>query len=332
MMNNSSQVKLNSLPTFFKLAVLAALFWFLALALPAIVYFGDREPIYGYEVLLVGMFGPLALNFAWYANILWFIALLRLSDDNSLPIKPAGWAAVLSINAFTLSAIPSSTTASPVYGLGIGAILWLIAIAITFLAAGMKKKELTGEVESLKIGKFYVIGLITFIGFLSIHNRIVGNADERDKLNNSFVGFKRSPICSVSPRPANSIEIDGALELDHSRLHYLDDPKYFLDLGIPVVRKDGLDYFLDQLGEIQSRPALTRIAAVLRVSKEYPNDQNCCGDESPRWGPVFRVVLTDANGTVGFDQIIMEQYVRQYCPRIEPLLLETLNISKNNLR
>ena len=48
------------------------------------------------------------------------------------------------LNAFTFELVPSSTVANPIYGLGFGAALWLIAIALTFVAATMNEKELTG--------------------------------------------------------------------------------------------------------------------------------------------------------------------------------------------
>lgn len=238
----------------------------------------------------------------------------------------------MSLNAFTFELVPSSTVANPIYGLGFGAALWLIAIALTFVAATMNEKELTGKDNYFQFSKYYLLGLIAIIGGLAIHDRVVGNMDEQTKLNHSLAVFKRSQICSIDTKIINLIPLNGSLELAPSKNYYLNEPEAFLKLGIPVVRKDGLDYFLENSNDIESvksKPASTEIFAILRVDEESDREleKSLYGDLDSTMRPAYKVSLTSPNGVLGFEQIVMKQYVREYFPsNIEQLVKQTLII------
>ena len=322
-----------------RIAGFAILLWCISLALPAFVNFGDygvfdlferRGDVSGWMVLLEGWLGPIAVNFGWFANIFWFIAIMNLMGKGRLATTSAGWAVILSLNTFTFEFIPNAVNGgNPIYGLGIGAAFWLIAIALTFVAATINEVELTGKTNHLLTSKCYLVGLIVLIGGLAIHDRVVGNSGERAKLNHSLVAFKRAQVCSVSPKPKKLIMLNGSLELAPSKNYFLNEPETFLKLGIPVVRKDGIDYFLENTGDIKSiksKPASIEISAVLSVIPQIHRH----GDHDSTMEPMYRVNLSTPEGVVGFDQIVMKQYVREYCPNnIEQLVKETLVIPLN---
>lgn len=52
-----------------KYAVVALVFWFASLALPAFKAYSAQNSQWGYDVLAVGWLGPLVLNFGWFANL-----------------------------------------------------------------------------------------------------------------------------------------------------------------------------------------------------------------------------------------------------------------------
>lgn len=64
-----------------KLTLLAILLWFGSLGLPAFVNFGTNDSMLGFWVLFSGWLGPLAANLAWFANIFWFIAVLKVGVE-----------------------------------------------------------------------------------------------------------------------------------------------------------------------------------------------------------------------------------------------------------
>ena len=318
-----------------KLIYASVLLWLTSLALPAFVSFSSKETLFGWNVLLMGWLGPLALNFAWFANIFLFLAIGNLIEKDKSATGKAGWAVILSLNTFTFEFIPNAVNGgNPIYGFGIGSALWLTAIALTFLAATIKEKQLTGKFENLFLSKLYLVILVALISYLAIHDRVLGNADELKKLNGSLVAFKRSKICSASPKPTNRIVLNGSLELapslnyaqKPSKSYFLDDPETFLSLGIPVVRKDGLDYYLENINDIKSiksRPANTKIAATLTVIGQISRH----GDHDSTMAPMYRVNLVNPEGLVGFNEIVMKQYVREYCPSNIELLVKQTFIS-----
>lgn len=305
-----------------KITNLAILLWLISLALPAFVGFGSRDSCYGFEVLLIGWLGPVAINVGWFANTIWFFAVISLMGKERSTTTMAGWAVVLSLNTFTWN-----HTCQPesryIYGLGLGAVFWLIAIALTFVAETMREKEFTGKTNFLQVSKYYLVGLILLICGLAIHDRVVGNADELYKLNYSLVAFKRSQVCSLSPKPINKIVLNGSIELISSKVNYLINPETLLNLGAPFVRKEGQDYFLVDINNvktIESKPASAKVSAILTID----DIRNTHSDGNPTFTPQYKVSLVSSEGIVGFEQIVMKQYVAIYCPNIEMLIKQTL--------
>lgn len=317
-----------------QVAGVAVLLWLVSLALPAFILFaengfGKSDFSLGWQVLLGGWLGPIGLNFGWFANIFWLLAICTLIQKGGSAANSARWAAVVSLNTFTFEFIPNAVNGgNPIYGLGIGAVIWLIAISLALLAAAIREKELTGEVGFLKFSQFYLAGLITVIFALSIHDRVIGNEDERNKLNNSLGAFKRSQVCTISPKPKNKILLNGSLELATSKTYFLDEPERLLKLGIPVVRKEGKDYFLEILNNVESmksRPASTKISATLRTDYvEFSLRAANGGDHDSTWSPIYHVSLITPEGVVGFEMDVMKQYVGYICPNMEELIKQTL--------
>jgi hypothetical protein len=150
-----------------------------------------------------------------------------------------------------------------VYGIGIGAIVWMTAIFLVLVAAVIRQIEAdtgglqlfiqdhrvtnkyvalfpaarkTGHTWSLVASLALLVGLIGTAVTLGIQDRLSGNADELEKLNHSMGVFKRSKICNQSPLPENQILINGPLELIIPKQDTIISPEALLSMGVPVVR------------------------------------------------------------------------------------------------
>lgn len=92
------------------------------------------QAYYGYSILLLGWAGILVLNFAWFGNPLFLIALIATRNKNFKDALIASVVAFLfGLTAFMLRSLPNLDTKGPdVDHLGVGYYVWVAAIA--FLA------------------------------------------------------------------------------------------------------------------------------------------------------------------------------------------------------
>lgn len=342
-----------------KLSNIALLLWFLSILLPGLIFYGQSDLSWGISILLFGWIGILGTYVAWYANIFLLVAITRLRREKSSEATiPAVVAFILALDTFRVDCVTMGGPCQTVYGIGIGAIVWMIAIFLTMLAAAVQKIEASQNVQAhlqqhesfnkkfialfllaktsghefyLGLSMALLIGFIGISASLSVHDWIVGNADERDMLKRTLGGFKRSEICSLSPKPTNQILINGPLELlmPHSYTKVISQ-ETLLAMGVPVVRviyekgilpkgSDAIaeDYYLLDKKDIKSiriRKAIGEAIARLEI-QEMPTTSGA-GDDSAKMAPQYHITLISKEGKIGFDQIWMEQYMHLYCPNL----------------
>lgn len=96
-------------------------------------YNGNR-PIYGYDILVSGAAGIINGNFAWFANIIYFGALLLLVEKRGKYISQILLVAAIFFGLTSFSIVGVSTFneggSSRVYILGPGFLVWLFSFVI----------------------------------------------------------------------------------------------------------------------------------------------------------------------------------------------------------
>ncbi len=322
-----------------KISSIAIWLWSISIFLPGLVYYGQKSVLFdshntlGLAIFLIGWVGILATYVAWYANMFWFVAISRLRQGTRSAITPAAIAALLSLDTFRVDCITGGGPCETVYGVGIGAIIWMAAIFLTMLAASVREietgQDLLNRFESLDSvkKKFYTflaiarntdhawsfyLSMVLLVGIagssiaLGTYDRVVGNADEQDMLKMGVV-FKRSAVCDQAPKPIRKIQVNGVLEVVTSM--YSDvlskDPAAYLQLGVPVVRSVTLresvpqDWYLENPNDartMKSRPVAGEPDARLETT------------DSSGW---VHVKLIDKNGVIA-----LELTQRHGCPNI----------------
>lgn len=87
----------------------------------------------GASVLLFGLFSVLLPNFAWFANIFFLYACIKIHFGS----KPVSWsviiAIILSADSFRLTELPNSIA---IDNYGWGFVLWFLSLFILAIAAG----------------------------------------------------------------------------------------------------------------------------------------------------------------------------------------------------
>lgn len=321
-----------------RLSNIAIWLWLVSLFLPGLVYYWQRNVFddhntFGFTILLIGWIGILATYVAWYANIFWLVAISRLRQGKRFAITPAAIAAILSLDTFRVDCVSAGGPCQTVYGIGIGAIIWMVAIFLTALAASIREIETgqnlsehlerlhsikeklftlfvaarnTGHALSFSASTALLIGIVCLAVTLGLYNRVVGNADEQDMLNMGVV-FKRSAVCGEAPKHIRKIQVDGVLEVVttmHSDV-LSKDPAAYLQLGVPVVRSITLWDNVPQDRYLANRADIKTM--VSRPVKGEP-DARLETTGLPGWE---HVKLIDRNGIVALD--LTQEYG---CPNI----------------
>ena len=121
---------------------LAVGFYVISLFLPGIIYSGDQK-MYGYFILGFGWLGMVHGVFAWFANPLFLLALIRARVEKPKTILVTASAAfILGLTAFMLRSIPNLDTEGPdVDHLSIGYYVWMTSIALLAIYAYRKMTE-----------------------------------------------------------------------------------------------------------------------------------------------------------------------------------------------
>jgi hypothetical protein len=316
----------------------AVLLWLVSLALPGLVFYAPSELSFGFAILTTGWIGVLGGYIGWYANIFWLVAVYRLRRANKPAFQPAAWAAVVAFDTFRVDCVSMGGPCQQAYGLGIGGAIWMTAIFLTLFAAATRIVEIdcrsrpeclagvrpskllaaariTGNSPLTLATMTLLVGFVVLAALLGIYDRVVGNADERDKLNRSLGVFKRTEVCQVTPKPKNKIVLDGPLRLINPPWSKILHPETLLKKGIPVVREGPIDFFLKNPNDPKSvaqRDAIGETSAWLTihyVDRGLP-------DTDPRWRVQYTTSLVSKDDVVGFEQDYWRQYSNVYCPSL----------------
>lgn len=302
-----------------RLGQLSLVLWLLSLLLPAwALYNGDQTP--GYYVLMTGWLGPIVGNIAWFANVFFLSAAVKLVfHDRPAPISASvGMLVALDTLRYDEVLLNEGGTTAPIYGYGAGAILWLAAISILLMATGFKlasKRQGEGIVSShwalaccLGGGAMLAL-LVIFSAAFSVRDRLVANPTERIRL--ASVAFKRGPVCSADdPRPLAQLRLAGPLGLRNYDHVYPLNPEALLEWGIPVVRSEGKDFYFRNPSDPKTMDfsyAKGNANIQLEVVKKYSQES---------FEGFIRISMKSAeSGAVAFDHTWRNEHgFRQMCP------------------
>lgn len=257
------------------LALTGLAVWLISLSQAALIIDdGSMKPsiIYGHEILVAGWIGGLGLLTAgWYANVPFFIAGLVLLLSAERPWKTVIVATLLALDTFRMQSIPEGGS---VYAYGGGAILWFAAFALLILAVAWRKLELQDRALSLAaIGSpGLVLSMTVVVAGVSLYGVYAYRATNHSSVTESeFLpagAVKLGPVCTDVVRPPSTkIELSGPLEI-LGRAYPFDAPASLLAWGIPVVRKNGIDFALSDATDLNSiywKPADGAVAGVLTL-------------------------------------------------------------------
>ncbi len=180
------------LPSAQTLSLVAFGLWFCSLWLIVFVFDGRLDPYRGYHILQMGWLGPLDGNFAWYANILFLVAVPSLWMRRVTATKSAIVATILSLNTCSFDYIPTGGGGKDtIYGYGWGCSLWFAAIFLVLVAAGKRLSEIGEEGDEIliKLGGVSLMILVVSFSYYAVDDRWDAIGMERTRLES--VIFKR---------------------------------------------------------------------------------------------------------------------------------------------
>ena len=119
-----------------------------SLALPGL-HFSKEDPVFGFNLLLMGWLGIMTLDFPWFANILYVSSLLSIRRRK---FTKAYWLCVLCIPTALLSYVADKWYfhegwGTPITGLGMAFYVWIssfIVLSIELWGSQSRKKNLPG--------------------------------------------------------------------------------------------------------------------------------------------------------------------------------------------
>jgi len=298
-----------------KIALLAGGLWFLSLFFNALILYNDNSYL-GFAILLNGWQGPLVGNFAWFANLFFVYAFLKQISGRKIASISSAIALVLSLDVMrfheiVLSAAPTS---SPVYGYGIGFVLWFASIWLLYLSVGLRKMGLP-EKKNENAGKgdclIAAFGLALFLIFIlskAATDRIYGNKPENKILAKHNIVFKRGTICGNEIQvPKYKINLTGPLELIGDVDEYPFDLEYVLNWGVPKVRVGNYDFFFT--GTEGSYTITTERKSGKASGKLFITENE---------GTVHLELIDNSNNRQIFEQKWSPEISNYKCPRYTP--------------
>lgn len=269
------------------LSAIAMALWVCSLALPAMMFFPERRELMGYEVLGGGWAGVFVMNIAWFANGLFIWTFFEVRHRNRSSGK-AVLALLFSLDAFFFRQYPYpfAVGASPVYGYGWGAVVWLMSICVMVAAAGAIEIEKRKTPDSangenqikssaeclLPIGLGLCVLFLVVASYLSYQDHSKANTFEKERLTR--LAFKKRAVCTTPTftigQPLSTIS--GPMTVIIEAMKYAPNPffgpKELVRWGIPV-RVGNKDFRLVQDGAdayISAAPAVGPLSAMLYVS------------------------------------------------------------------
>jgi len=248
------------------LALLALALWISSLTQVGLVIdHGTSSPEhrFGYMILGTGWLGFGIFCAAWYANIPFLLGVLVLLLKQRWPWWLSAITILLALDTFRLTEIPGGGRAD-VYAYGIGVFLWLNALLVLAIASAVR--DLEAKTDGLTLFDFlksplsvsYAIALVLSAGLymhFTVDDHAGASTTELKYL--PYGSIKRGTVCKATVSlPTATIELSGPLELV-GKGYPLDQPWLFLSWGIPVVRKNSIDYALQDRADINSIYATT---------------------------------------------------------------------------
>lgn len=241
--------------------------WVASLALPALIFLGNDRIVYGVVVLLEGWAGFLNGSFAWAGNFFFIYCIFSTKILRITPLIPAILAALFAASTFLFQESASMNIGSlRLYGFGIGAYIWLIAISCNLLAASLRRLEnkcLSININILMRDVFSLsaIILIIFYSLLFLINGVIDHLKasiaEEPYLGSSI--YKRGKVCELPDIKSNQkIILNEPLQIMVTGNHVapyddvLSHPSTLLAWGVPTVRRKGFDYSLQNKNDVNS--------------------------------------------------------------------------------
>lgn len=238
------------------LSKLALALWAASLLLPALV--ANEGVFAGLYILALGwMTGGGCV--AWWANLCLIPAFRAVRLEKPTHVHWVVLAALLSLDTFRLTGIPSAVGVPPLlYGYGLGALLWFASILILWIATGQKMvaEAIADERSPTQSAAFRGAGaaaLVILIGLTATKatlDRVTGNEEEQRRL--SLVDFdqgaalvKRGFVCNKEPFRARALVYpDGVIDMTDAVVAEPDgtSPLDLLAQGASVIRVNQLDY------------------------------------------------------------------------------------------
>jgi hypothetical protein len=307
-------------------ALLAAFIWLLSL--PFMAYTG-YSPTSGYAGFMVLLFGW-GVHEAWYANVLFFLAFLMMAAGRS--VGTAFFTYVISAVSIGLSLSFTTLTRAPelnaVCGFGFGAVIWLAAIQVMFLAAAMRLTEAMRVDRAtvvrrlpLAVATLAFVVLTGGVGWIAVSQRNLAIGEDLDMLRAHTI-VKLTPLCRDLVELRRLSRAEGPVEIEES-VHSPSTHSYVLNLtrlhaaGIDVSRYMQMDLrATDKTGLVYSMQAAEGLPAVLvRIdSTPPPRDTGRSFDMFRRHEGV-RVTVRESGGATHAARWEHERG-SAYCPRL----------------
>jgi hypothetical protein len=320
------------------LTAVAALLWVASLPTGALIGYG--ADMTGWAIFLTGWSQLVSSFVAWFANVFFLWALVRVLKGSTSGVFIAWIAVLLSADTYRVTLLPSngSSDVTYLYGYGVGALLWFCALFVMAIASSVRLVELevsrnrprsisvTGARASAVVLGLALAFLLAGTVYICRSQRAVAAPAEHQYLARAL--FKRGAVCTIPDiQPRRVIRLGGPLELvrESSGTEGL-TPESLLQWGIPVVRENGVDHSLREPSDFSTlvlTPASGPPAAILSVSVTGGLEWVISRPVRFRDGSSVSWTLKSATGEVGFSGTWRALDAYRFCPSFDGRATET---------
>jgi hypothetical protein len=259
-----------------KIVVSALFLWSVSLLFPAIIiYAQNKGPITGIYILLNGWFG---FNAAWYANIFFIWAAFKIFGTGKAPVVSSVIAVLLALDTFRFEKVLMNAggSYSDVFGYGLGAVVWGLAILLVLVASGQRYSEQLSESGNsgampatfLRNAGFVLIGVYSIFAIGKYFNDHTGYAHPSDASLLTIDVIKRGSLCRAPVmKPLEpALKVNGPFEVGGNSSKFWSNPLNLLERGFPIIRFNGYDFYVVD-GAIEAKKAEGHADARLYVSQ-----------------------------------------------------------------